>query len=626
MFVGFDGRFRLRDLYFPHVGLWNHVSGNAIRFGIWAGGGFWWIGDDGWTIEMDFDDAAGSGSVEASHADCPLALGARVSIDLDRPLLSIDFQFTNRTELDVVARVFFTHDLCIQESDIGDTAFFDPVSNAMIHYKGPNWFLFQCSGPLGGPSQYAAGIKGFGGLEGTWKDAEDGELGMNPIAQGSVDSTLCVEAQVQGAGRSEVRYRIVCGSDAGVRADSARSPATTSKGKRRIARPDPFEGLPPDIAAFGNKSLAILLAHCDHGGAILASLDSDIMRTNRANYAYCWPRDGAMSALVLGKLGQKRVAREFFEFCFRAFDPALGFLMQKYRADGTLGATWHPWVVDGAPETPLQEDETALVLFALGEHLRGHPDRAFAERAYFGFVLPAAQFIAGFVDRRSGLPKPSYDLWEERRGVHAFTVGACIAGLRSAAMLAEPFDPESGEAFGASAMRFANALVERFRGPNGQGLRRSAGPGARHDETPDSSLLLLPLLGVLPPSHPAMSETIERVRSRLWVRSRVGGLARYQGDYYFRADPELPGNPWVISTLWLAQCSALRCASRADLDGPIDLLRWAIARAAPTGVLPEQVHPHTGEALSVSPLAWSHAEFLSAALLVKERIARLDGL
>src|SRR5881394_1594445 len=41
-------------------------------------------------------------------------------------------------------------------------------------------------------------------------------------------------------------------------------------------------------------------------------------------------------------------------------------------------------------------------------------------------------------------------------------------------------------------------------------------------------------------------------------------------------------------------------------------LEWCATRALPSGVLSEQVHPYTGEPLSVSPLTWSHAAFVSA--------------
>jgi GH15 family glucan-1,4-alpha-glucosidase len=49
-----------------------------------------------------------------------------------------------------------------------------------------------------------------------------------------------------------------------------------------------------------------------------------------------------------------------------------------------------------------------------------------------------------------------------------------------------------------------------------------------------------------------------------------------------------------------------------DLQRPRALLEWCRTKALPSGVLAEQVHPYTGEPLSVSPLTWSHAAFVSA--------------
>src|SRR5260370_20510833 len=44
-----------------------------------------------------------------------------------------------------------------------------------------------------------------------------------------------------------------------------------------------------------------------------------------------------------------------------------------------------------------------------------------------------------YVDKRNGLLLPSWDLWEERWGVHAFTVGAVWGGLDAARNFADLF-------------------------------------------------------------------------------------------------------------------------------------------------------------------------------------------
>ena len=45
------------------------------------------------------------------------------------------------------------------------------------------------------------------------------------------------------------------------------------------------------------------------------------------------------------------------------------------------------------------------------------------------------------------------------------------------------------------------------------------------------------------------------VEQKLWVKTGVGGVARYENDYYHRVSSDIatvPGNPWFICTLWLA--------------------------------------------------------------------------
>ena len=63
---------------------------------------------------------------------------------------------------------------------------------------------------------------------------------------------------------------------------------------------------------------------------------------------------------------------------------------------------------------------------------------------------------------------------------------------------------------------------------------------------------------------------------------------------------------------------------RETLRGPREVLElWATERALPSGVLAEQVHPKTGAPLSVSPLTWSHAEFVGTVHRLLEYLRHL---
>jgi GH15 family glucan-1,4-alpha-glucosidase len=90
-------------------------------------------------------------------------------------------------------------------------------------------------------------------------------------------------------------------------------------------------------------------------------------------------------------------------------------------------------------------------------------------------------------------------------------------------------------------------------------------------------------------------------------------MARYENDYYYQVTHDLSqaeGNPWLICTLWLAQYRIAHATSLEELQQALPLLQWVHARALPSGVMAEQVNPFSGEPLSVSPLTWSHAEYV----------------
>ena len=120
--------------------------------------------------------------------------------------------------------------------------------------------------------------------------------------------------------------------------------------------------------------------------------------------------------------------------------------------------------------------------------------------------------------------------------------------------------------------------------------------------------------------------TMESVRDELTVKTSVGGVARYQNDYYHQVSGDIrnvPGNPWFICTLWLAQWYVALAESEADLKPARDILAWVADRALPSGTLAEQVHPYSGAPLSVSPLTWSHAEFATTVQKYAEKAAQI---
>ena len=73
-----------------------------------------------------------------------------------------------------------------------------------------------------------------------------------------------------------------------------------------------FDGLPDKIVKLFKTSLLILRTQIDNEGAVIAANDSDIVQFGKDTYSYMWPRDGALVAYALNKVGYADITRRFF--------------------------------------------------------------------------------------------------------------------------------------------------------------------------------------------------------------------------------------------------------------------------------------------------------------------------
>jgi GH15 family glucan-1,4-alpha-glucosidase len=204
LLVGFDREYTLRDLYWPHVGNESHVRGARCRFGVWADGRLAWLNEGEWTRALEYEPETLVTKVIARHSGLGLELVCSDVVDLDRDLLLRRVHvrdLTGRAEREV--RLFWHHDLDMGGMDEGNTAYYAPELEAVIHYRGPNWLLLNVqAGGQTGVSHYATGSTRHFGREGTWRDAEDGFLSRNAIAQGCVDSVVATRLLVHGSGEA----------------------------------------------------------------------------------------------------------------------------------------------------------------------------------------------------------------------------------------------------------------------------------------------------------------------------------------------------------------------------------------------------------------------------------------
>jgi len=661
LLVAFDRTYQIRDLYWPHVGLENHAMGHAFRLGVWVDGTFRWLEDARWMRQLGYRPDALVTDIHLTHPDLGVEIQAADTVDFHENLLVRRFELHNPDEREVEARLFFHHDFHISGNDVGDTAYYEPDRRAILHYKGPRWFLINgavevsdpaygppwqpssdtCPGLVVGLHQWACGLKEIRNLEGTWRDAEDGQLAEGSVANGSVDSTVSLGMRIP-PGKSQVIWYWMAV------AESFDQVAVLNRMVRQrgpgffLQRAVPFwklflsthlpdlEGLPEAVAELYKRSLLVIRTQIDNGGAVIAANDSDISSSVRDTYSYMWPRDGSLVANALTRAGYMDLPRVFFEFCQQVLTRQ-GYLLHKYNPDGSLASSWHPWYRDGKKDLPIQEDESALVVWALWEHFSRFGDVYFIKPMYRALICPIGDFLAGFRSSETGLPLPSYDLWEERHGILSWTVAAAYGGLQAAANFAEVFgESELAQGYRQAASEIKIGADRYLWQPDLKRFARminpKAGGGWEIDPVIDASLAGLWQYGMYAPDDPKILATMSLVRERLWVKTKVGGIARYENDYYHQVSQDIqnvPGNPWFVTTLWVAEWLARTADSLEALKPVLELLTWVTDRALPSGVLAEQVNPYTDEPLSVSPLTWSHAAFvatLQAYLQAKKRL------
>ena len=145
-----------------------------------------------------------------------------------------------------------------------------------------------------------------------------------------------------------------------------------------------------------------------------------------------------------------------------------------------------------------------------------------------------------------------------------------------------------------------------------------------YDRTLDmSSVYGVFAFGVLDIDDPRLARAVKQVEDRILVKTEVGGVARYEGDTYFRNVTGVPGNPWIITTLWLAQYYIARAKKDADFAPVHRWIEWAVKHAGSSGLFSEQLHPYSGEPLSATPLTWSHSEYIITIIKYLDRLEEL---
>jgi GH15 family glucan-1,4-alpha-glucosidase len=636
--VGLNEHGLVHDFYYPYVGLDNLTTARSVhhKIGVWVDGRFSWVDDGTWDISVDFRPNALISQIAMRSDNLNVELQFQDFVDTEYNVFCREITVTNHSESSRTIRLFMHQVFEISRAGRGDTALYEPSQKYILDYKGRCALIIYGQDSSGNPcDQFAVGNYGIEGKEGTFKDAEDGELSGSPVEHAGVDSVLRFNCQLDTNEAKNLSYWVIA-SDSQYEGDKIHQKLKEDGLIMRLdvtadywgawlaTASNKLHGVNAEFLDATKKSLLLIKSHCDRRGGVIASCDSSIYNYGRDYYSYVWPRDGAYAMWPLIKFGYTEEPKKFFEFC-RDILTDKGYLMHKYQPDRAIGSTWHPLLHDKRQELAIQEDETAIVVFMLGEYYKHTHDTDFVQGMYATLIRPAANFLASFIDKSTNLPHASYDLWEEKFATHTYTVAITYRALLIAADFATKFEyPDDAVRWTAAAEQMLSGFAVFF-DPEKQILRKSFLLNPDSSLTYDSTLDMSSVYGVHTFGYEVstgqrdpneyVTKTIQSIESFLLDKSPSGGLPRYENDNYFQSNPAFFGNPWLVTTLWLAQYYI----SSGNVTKGKELTRLVLSKSLSSGVMSEQINPTTSQPVSVAPLVWSHAEFLNTVLLLSDK-------
>ncbi|MBP7842397.1 glycoside hydrolase family 15 protein [Candidatus Woesebacteria bacterium] len=635
----------VRDFYFPYVGLENHVAGHKHRIGVRINEHFSWLDDGSWVISLGYKPETMVGYLVCKNEKLQVSIVMEDSVYNESNVFLRQVDVYNHSEQFIDVQVFFHQVFHIGETKKRNTAFFDPTHNAVVHYKGRRVFIVNGRTEQGSSiDDYTVGAYQFEGKEGSYRDAEDGSLSKNAVEHGSVDSVVRFCTSCENKKKTRIYYWI----SAGKSLDEAyelndmvlrKTPegmlhSTESYWTAWLStRSEETKILKKEHKKLFDTSLFVLRSHFDVGGSVIASADSEMIEYGKDDYSYMWPRDAAFIVESLDQAGYSEITKSFFLFCKDVLHPD-GYLHHRFRPDKALGSTWHSatsqreWLKDKILQLPIQEDESAAVIHALWNHYEKTKDLEFIETLYKPLIEKIARFLINFTDAETGLPLPSYDLWEEKIGVSTYTCACVYGGLMAAAKFSELLDKRNHmREFKDAAKKIKQAAIDHLYSPELQSFVRVAnftnGKVVREEIVDASSLFGLWYFDMIPQDDPLFISSHQQMLQRLSSPEKLGGIIRYEKDNYFRSTDK--SNPWFITTLWEAQRKlSQKQVTQVELDFALQTFDWVCAFIYPSGVLAEQLNPYTGESLSATPLVWSHAVYIQTVLLYLKKKKDLE--
>ena len=346
-------------------------------------------------------------------------------------------------------------------------------------------------------------------------------------------------------------------------------------------------------------------------GAIMAAATTSLPETpggeRNWDYRYTWIRDSSFMLRSLYRLGFTWEAMEYFAFLLEALVGETGdFALQiMYGIDGRKDLTeqlldhlsgWRasrPVRIGNGAWDQHQNDVWGMLLDAVDVHLRQGATQ---------IVRPVWEGLASLVDtavKHSG--DPDQGIWEVRGDPQHFTASKVLCWVamdRGADMAQMRRDDDRADAWRKAADELKAEILDK--GVDSRGRFRQH----YDNEELDASLLLIPILGFLPPDDERVRATVLAIADELTEDDLV---LRYRVD---TTDTGFGGKEgtFTICSFWLVTALAMI----GELPRARALCKKLLAFAGPLQLYAEEIDTTTGEHLGNFPQAFTHLALIDA--------------
>jgi GH15 family glucan-1,4-alpha-glucosidase len=375
-----------------------------------------------------------------------------------------------------------------------------------------------------------------------------------------------------------------------------------------------YDGRWPDAV---KRSLITLkaLTYAPTGGIVAApttSLPERIGGVRNWDYRFCWPRDATYTLYALLLAGYSDEARAWREWLLRAAAGRPQDLQTVYGLAGErqLAEIELPWLPGYAGSAPVRIGNAAAVQRQLDVYGEVIDTLHLARAAGLDAAADAWRFELALLEfLESHWTEPDSGIWEVRGERQHFTHSKVMAWVAfdRAIKAVESHDVEGP----IKRWRRTRARIHADVCRRGFNARRGTFVQHYGSNSLDASLLLMPLVGFLPPDDPRIRSTVDAIERELMLG---GFVTRYRTT---RRGDNLPAGEgaFLPCSFWLADNLALQ-GRQEDAEALFERL---LAVRNDVGLLSEEYDPRARIQLGNFPQALSHVALINTARNLSHR-------